>query len=124
MSSFNYGYTCPDINKEIVSFKESLSDKLDEILEELCPMFSHTEEAKIWRQNWERFIYDDAESCFENVRDCNSNIRDEAEKQIDDVAKERDNYRSLYEEAQDRINELESEVNDLQNEINNFEYGK
>lgn len=120
--SFNYGYTCPDINKEIKNFEESLESRLDEIFDELCPLFSGTNEAIKWRENWKTIIYNDAEPCFESVRDCNSNIRDEAEKQIDAVAEERDEYRKLYEEAQDRVNELETEVNDLQRTTDDFEY--
>lgn len=121
MSNFSYGYTCPDINKEIKSFDASLSDRLDEIFEELCPLFSGTNEAMKWRENWRTIIYNDAEPCFESVRDCNSNIRDEAEKQIDAVAKERDEYRKLYEESQDRVNELETEVDRLGEEVSDLQ---
>ena len=122
MSNFDYGYTCPDINKEIGNFKSALSDRLDEMIEKLCPIIASTDTARIWRTNWEQIIYNDAESCFENVRDCNSNIRDEAEKQIDAVADERDEYKKLYEEAQDRVRELEDEVKELQEVVDNFEY--
>ena len=122
MSNFDYGYTCPDINKEISNFKSALSDRLDEIIEELCPIITATDTGRIWRTNWEQTIYNDAESCFENVRDCNSNIRDEAERQINAVADERDEYRKLYEEAEDRIRELEDEVKELQETVDNFEY--
>lgn len=108
--NFNYGWTCPDIDKQIDIFKSSLSDRLDKLIEELSPKFAETSNSTQYREDWLETIYEDAENCFEKVRSCNSDIRNAAEKQIQELEDELEEERRLR-------NHFETEAEDLQRKL-------
>lgn len=109
-NSFNYPHTCPQIDKNIDSFKQSLSDMLDELISEINPLFSETSAITDFRNGWEKAIFDAAEKIFEDTRKANEDMRKEAEYQIDNLTEE-------LEEARDNIKDLERKVSDLEDEV-------
>lgn len=120
--SFNYKYTCPDINKAIDNFKQVISDSLDDIIVELNPLFYGTEAKIAFRKDWEQGIYSQVESCFENTRDSNSNIRDEADKQIQESHEEVEEYKRMHDKAESEIEHLQEEIRELKERLNDYAY--
>lgn len=122
MSNFDYSWTCPDINKEIENFREVVSDKLDDLISELNPMFYSFSAEKIkYRNTWEEDIYKSIESCIENIRDTNTKIRDEADRQIENAIYEAENYKCQLEQLQDEYDNLEKSYQELEDDNNNLE---
>ena len=120
--SFDYKYTCSEIDKQITMLKDSLSDNLMDLISELNPMFADTEKEQDYREAWVDTIYSIAEECFEGVRKTNEDMRKEAEYQIEHVAEERDEYERLYEFWQDDAEEKDKQIEDLKEEIENLKY--
>jgi len=85
--SFNYGYTCPNIDKEIEAAKQNIRDNIEEIVEECCPLLTDDPLAQ-FASRWADEIYNGIESCFEIVRETNENMRTEAERQIGNLEDE------------------------------------
>ena len=107
MKTFSYPYTCPDIDRNIESFKDSLESLLNNLSNDLNPLFYNSPEYEDFILSYKNQVYKIAEPIFENVRDCNSTMRDE----IDRHEKE------LF----DRIEELEDEKRNLEQQINDLE---
>tara|TARA_R110000782_G_scaffold261523_1_gene353219 strand:- start:437 stop:856 length:420 start_codon:yes stop_codon:yes gene_type:complete len=105
-NTFDYKHTCPDIDKEIRNFQTYLSNRLDEIIEELSPMFADTNKKVDYRNNWESIIYDDSEPCFEGVRKTNEDMRAAAEYQIESLT-------DSLSEAEYTANHWEAEAGDM-----------
>ena len=109
MREFRYPYTCPDIDKNINAFKSSLEGYLSDLFSEICPpSLIYSDEAWKLKNDYVKFIADDASDYFENVRSINSDMRDDAER----VIKERD----------EQIEELESIISELKDKIEDLEY--
>lgn len=126
--NFNYGWTCPDIDKQIDIFKSDLSNRLDELIGELSPKFAETSTFIQYREDWLKTIYGDAENCFEEVRTCNSDIRDAAEKQIQDLIDEleeekrlRQHYETEAEDLQRKLDRSESDLEIVRDELSDAE---
>ena len=121
---FYYSWTCPEIDKNIQSFRETISDHLDDLINELSPLFYNTPAKVEYRKDWENLIYNSTEDLFENVRKCNSDMRDEAERVVGELIEERDEYKRLSElwerdseEKDDIIEELKQQIQDLKDEM-------
>lgn len=126
--SFDYKHTCPDIDKEISNFKQSLSDNLLDLISELNPMFYNTHGGREYRESWESTIYDSAEDCFESVRKTNEDMRKEAEHQIENLVEEleeserlKNHWESEAEEKDRKIEDLEEEIESLKQKLEEYE---
>ncbi len=115
MSNFEYPYTCPDINRHINTFKDKMSDYVDEIIDDLSPLFARTKEAMAYREDCLREIYEFAEDCFEKTRDTNLDMRREAERQIQRLSEELEEANSKLQVAEQLVEDLESEIAELTN---------
>ena len=115
--SFDYRYTCPEIDKEINSFKESLSDHLIDLISELNPMFAETDKEKKYREDRVRVIYDSAENCFEGVRRANEDMRKEAERQVQELIEEFEEAKRLAIYWESEVDEKDREIESLKDEI-------
>lgn len=103
--SLDYGFTCPDLDKEIADAKSLIEDTFYETLQELNPLMEnlmHTPEAKEWVKQATDSLYSDLESIFENCRSINEGIRAAADQQIAECVSE-------LEDVEYRIKELENE---------------
>ena len=121
---FYYSWTCPEIDKNIQIFRETISDHLDDLINELSPLFYNTPAKVEYRKDWENLIYNSTENIFENVRKCNSDMRDEADRVVKELMEERDEYKRLSEEwnresdeKDDIIEELKQQIQDLKDEM-------
>ena len=110
MKTFSYPYTCLDIDRNIESFKDSLESLLNDLSNELNPLFYNSPEYKDFIWSYKNDIYRIAEPIFENVRDCNSTMRDEIDK----------HEKELF----DRIEELEEEKRILEQQLSDLEKEK
>jgi hypothetical protein len=115
--SFDYRYTCPEIDKEIDNFKESLSDHLIDLISELNPMFAETNKEQKYREDWVKIIYDSVEGCFEGVRRANEDMRKEAESQIENLTEELEEAKKLAIYWESEADEKDREILDLKNEM-------
>jgi len=104
--SFDYGNTCPDIDKSIGQLKDAIAEYVEEIITEFSPRVTEKEmESDI--KSYAEAIYDEFETSFEAVRSTNEDMRKAAENQIDTLEDEK-----CY---------LESELLSLKNEVENLE---
>ena len=102
----DYGNTCPDIDKQIKYFKESLEDYLRDLVDECCPLLGG-EDLNIFVKKWTNAIFGEAEPIFEKIRSTNSDMRKEADKQIEALKKDLDL-------AHDQISELRYELDQIE----------
>lgn len=101
--SLDYGFTCPDLDKEIADAKSIIESHFHDTLEELNPVLAslmHTPEVREWIDTATNSLYSDLESIFENCRGINEDIRSAADQQIAECVSE-------LEDAEYRIKELE-----------------
>jgi len=115
--NFDYGYTCPDIDKEISNFESTLNDNLIDLISELNPMFSETNKEREYREGWAESIYDSAENCFEKVRETNQDMRKEAEYQIENLIEELEEARRLANYWESEAEEKDRRISDLEEEV-------
>lgn len=104
--SLDYGYTCPDLDREIADAKNIIEEHFHDTLQELNPILSnlmHTPEVQEWVRVATESLYSDLESVFENCRSINEGIRAAADQQIAECVSE-------LEDAEYRIKELEEDV--------------
>lgn len=100
--SLDYGFTCPDIDKNIDSAKETLYDFILETYRELNPLLESVSDNELPVCVKEKaktdadYLYESLEDIFENVRSVNEDMRRFADKQISDL--------------KDEISELEHEL--------------
>ena len=114
---FYYSWTCPEIDKNIESFRETISDHLDDLINELSPLFYNTPAKIEYRKDWENAIYNSTEELFENVRKCNSDMRDEAERVVGELIEERDEYKRLSQFWESEVEEKDNIIEDLKQQI-------
>lgn len=95
--SFDYGQTCPDIDKSISEFQSIIVEKLKDLVEEI----ENEEDIEDLVVNYSTDIYEEFEQNFEAVRKTNDDMRKEAEIQISN---------------------LKEEVEDLKNKVSSLEY--
>lgn len=108
MGEFRYPHTCPDIDKNIKAFKDSLEEYLTDLFDYICPpSLVDSNEAQEIKKDYLKYISNEANNCFENVRTVNSDMRDEVEKVLKD--------------GNDRIEELEYTIKELEGKIDDLE---
>lgn len=95
--SFDYGQTCPDIDKSISEFQSIIVEKLKDLVEEI----ENEEDIEDLVVNYSTDIYEEFEQNFEAVRKTNDDMRKEAEIQISNLQEEIENLK-------DKISELEN----------------
>ncbi len=132
---FDYWYTCPIIDKEILSIQETLEANINGLIAEICPYMPEEVLVKLSEQYATDF-YSDIERHIEAVRSANSDIRNAAEKQVEEqqtdienLQYDLDNKEREVSDLENRVNELEDEVESLQQDvselkqtINDYEY--
>lgn len=115
--SFDFGYTCPDINKSIDSLKSEIDSYLSDLVQELCPLLDGEPRTNIIKE-YKDYLYSVFERSIEDVRSTNQDMRNAAEKQIDSIESEKSNLEEEVKELNQKISELEDSISDLENEIN------
>ena len=106
--SLDFGFTCPDIDRNISSAKEALYDFMLETYKDLNPVIGDIPDRDLPLSVKEKakrdadYLYESLEDIFENVRSVNEDMRLSADKQISDL--------------NDRISDLEAEVESLERE--------
>jgi hypothetical protein len=116
---FYYGWTCPEIDSNISSFRQTVSDHLDDLISELSPLFYNTPAKIEYRKDWENIIFNSSEDIFENVRKCNSDMRDEADRVVKDLMEERDEFERLSKYWENEADEKDRIIEDLKEQIEN-----
>ena len=79
--SFQYPYTCPQIDRAIQSAKSVIESSLSTFAEEISPYAQGSLFENLSAQA-ARDLYDDLEDIFETVRSTNSSMRDAADDQL------------------------------------------
>src|SRR5690606_29284319 len=123
-TTFDYKHTCPQIDKFIDQFQAELSNHLDDLIIQICPILQGTSQLREIREDFETAIYNSAEPCFEGVRETNQEMRKEAEYQIEDLIDEVEEHKKSSEyfereldDAKDTIEDLKEQIEDLQSEM-------
>ena len=103
--SLDFGFTCPDIDRNIDSAKEVLYNFMLEAYKDLNPVIGDIPDSDLPPSVKEKakrdadYLYESLEEIFENVRSVNEDMRRSADKQISDL--------------NDTISDLETEVESL-----------
>ncbi len=113
---FDYWYTCPIIDKEILSIQENLEANINGLIAEICPYIPEEALVKLAEQYATDF-YSDIENHIEAVRTANSDIRNAAEKQVEEQQTDIENLQYDLDNKEREVSDLESEVNRLEDEI-------
>lgn len=119
--SFDYKYTCPEINQLIKDAESTIKCKIDDIIEELCPMIEVDVKDSLTNQ-WSEQLYKELESIFEDTRDTNEKMRNAAEKQVDVLESEVERLREELREKESKIEELNKNVSTLEDMIWDLEH--
>lgn len=114
--AFDYGFTCPDINKSIDQFKSVVSDYLSNMLDDCCPMLVG-EQKQEFIKSYSDQIYQEFESNFEDVRKTNEDMRKEAEKQIEYAEERLETSEQTNSEYSEKIQLLEDQISELESEL-------
>ena len=124
----DYGHTCPDIDKNIGSFKETIEGFLSDFLDDVCPLLNGTEEGNNLIDGYVNSIYDECSNIFEDTRSCNEDMRKEANKQIEELESQRDYMQEDLDDNRVHIENIEYDlstseerVRDLENELSQLE---
>lgn len=83
--SFDYGNTCPKIDKQINQAQSVIDSFICDLLEEVCPLLDINDRNRHAERYAEK-LCGDLEDCFEVVRSTNEDMRREAERQIEALA--------------------------------------
>lgn len=97
--SFDYPYTCPDIDRAIGNIQDTLDAFMRDLLSDACPLLSD-DANKVAAEKFAKSLYKNIESDIEKVREANADIRKAAERQVSDL--------------EDEIARLKREVSDLE----------
>lgn len=93
--SFDYHWTCPDIDQTIDELKDQILSELIEAVEKIMGD-NCSEDEKQSLQEYSDCIYELVSGAVEKIRDTNSDMRKEASSQIGSL--------------QDKVDELKSEL--------------
>lgn len=110
--TFDYRYTCPEINMSIDSLKGEIRAEISEALDDNeSPL--EGEERQSYIKNFADRIYSYIEDTYEAIRKTNADIRDEAEKQIEKMEQRLDT-------ANETIKELEGDIRILESNLEQY----
>lgn len=91
---FDYGYTCPSIDKLIDEAKEQIHDHLESVVLENNPyVLSHDipQSLKEHIKDVSDALYEALEDVFEGCRSINEEMRDAADKQVNELEEQVEN---------------------------------
>ena len=114
--ALNYGYTCPDIDREINSFKDAIKSYLSDMLDECNPMMEG-EQKELFIKSYANDMYRDFENNFEGVRKVNEDMRIEADRQIERCENDLGGIRVELEEVNIEVDSLHEQIRELESEI-------
>lgn len=97
--SFEYPYTCPEIDSNISKIRAEIESSIDDVLSDACGLLDSTTRHRLAREYAETF-YDAIEDHIEAIRTTNERMRREAEKQIENL--------------EEKVADLEREITHLQ----------
>lgn len=100
--SFDYPWTCPDIDRQISSIKEELICILDDAYQDACPLLESGQRRGLAEKEGS-LAYDRIEDYIEEIRATNEKMRKAAEKQIEALTDEIANLESELKQAQAAI---------------------
>ena len=84
---FDYGITCPKIDREIRNAQDLIDSFLMKLINDLCPMMTEARKEEIAKERCDD-LYSDLEDIFEETRKTNEDMRKSAERQIGDLIDE------------------------------------
>jgi predicted RNase H-like nuclease (RuvC/YqgF family) len=113
MGGFIYKHTCPDIDKGLNQFRKDLESRLEDLINECCPLLDGRPLIDLIERHVDA-IHSDFSVNFENVRETNEDMREEAESQINNLEIE---ITDIKEESESQINDLETKIKDLEAEV-------
>jgi chromosome segregation ATPase len=122
--SFDYHYTCPAINESIAVTKDTIHDKLDDLLSESNPLLEAGNVKERFIKEHVNYLYEALEHLFEGVRSTNEDMRKAAESQIDDLEFELSESKELVSNLEFKVSELESQVEKLEDKVCDLESEK
>jgi hypothetical protein len=100
--SFDFPYTCPDIDAAISRAHDALKDSLDDLLREACPLLSPATHGELVKQYADAF-YSNLEDSFEDVRKANERIRKAAEQQVEGLEVDVSELRLTVKDLESRV---------------------
>ncbi len=112
----DYGYTCPDIDKNIESYKQDIEDNFRHAFE------NHTDldddEILAIAKDYAYGLYQDFEGSFEAVRATNEDLRKQAEYQIAELETRIENLEWQTQDLQNEAGSRDKEIESLSDELN------
>lgn len=100
--SFDFPWTCPDIDAAIGKAHDALADSLGDLLSDACPLLSPKTHEELVK-NYVIEFYRNLEDCFEEVRKANESIRKAAEKQVGSLENEVSELRATVQYLESRV---------------------
>ena len=85
--NFDFGITCPRIDKAIESAQKQIEGFVDELLMDASPLLPDKDRKEL-ASRYALDLYRQLEDCFEMTRRSNEEMRDAADKQISDLKDE------------------------------------
>jgi polyhydroxyalkanoate synthesis regulator phasin len=85
--NFDFGITCPRIDKAIEGAQKEIKSFVDDLLIEACPLLSDQDRKEL-ASKYALHLYRQLEDCFEMTRKSNEEMRNAADKQISDLKDE------------------------------------
>ena len=113
MSSFDFGYTCPSIDKDIEYIKYTLVDCVESFIDELCPLMPSSYQKELSEVHGKVF-YEQIEDYVENIRKTNEEMREAATTQIDSMTED---YKEQIEVLKEEISSLEKQIDEHEDQI-------
>jgi chromosome segregation ATPase len=118
MSTFDYPYTCPDINKNIEYIQGSIENFLQYLIDDYKDN-GFNEDISV--KQLSKDLYSDIEQYIEEIRSSNQSIRDAAEKQIQKIEDEKFDLEMDLQDKNKEIDDLNDKIYDLEKELAAFE---
>ena len=100
--SFDFPYTCPDIDAAIGRALDSLRGSIDDLLSDASPLLSTAQREALAKQYADTF-YGNLEDSFEDVRKANERIRKAAEQQVEALESEVADLRLTVKDLESRV---------------------
>lgn len=112
----DYEWTCPNIDREIDQFKNTIEGYLEDMIDECCPMLESKQKDNFIKR-YVNNIYYEVKYNFEDVRKTNVDMREKADKQIDQLESEIEDMENELEDRDNQITDLEGQVFELESKL-------